>query len=861
MEESQYPSFLRRSVLAGIGVTVLGNTVRGASVDPSPPTVRQVDENPLLANESLELEFDRETGGITNMRHPPSGTDLLVDGGSENVWKGVLYTEEYDYAEIYTGRATLTDISTTMSSGRVGVELTWESPEVKAQGDDGDDIVDTMDATVTIRVELNEGEPFARWNGRIENDGEWSVKEFHYPFVDGIAPLPGDGRDALAIPTRLGRLYRDPVTEVDGTVGAEYPSGSATMQFSAYTGPTVGIYCDARDTGGRMKRFEWGSDGSTLSYSTAHTFSQEASTIEPEYETTFGVLRGNWYDAVDRYVDWLNRDGWLSEQPSRIPEWLREHQLMYRSRTHQRSQWGQSGSSSFESSAEHTVAYREYLDVPLIHHETGWQKNGYPGIGDWLPPNEGAESLSAMIGNLEDNGVPTTAFFNPTFLWEGSDTFGRDQDTVESWIMAGGDGNHRFYEERGEKLYQLDLSVSSLQDRVVDTASALAQLGVRGIQLDGLPWSATLACYRADHDHPVGPGRWYPNAVRTLFRRVQKEITDIDEGAVLGGEGASDYMLPYQTMVNSRDCRAELDGGSAGAGIAEPVPMLQYGLGDRFLVHHQNGEGPIQGQAAEEPYIRLILTRMLLWSGVPEFTLEGQPGRPELFEDLVEFLGEIGRARTTYAERFLVSGTMLRPPSIESERVEVASPRGEPVTARTRGQAFRSDNDEVAVVLANPTDQVEETDLYLTNQQFEIPSDGLVYRLVDGEYQRIEEDENGTVPLAVSPASVEIVVTAPSNSDREDALTAIIEAQARIDDEESDRLMKAKRAFEEGSFNSAIDIASSIGESTEAPSDTTNGSESQTSTNEETPGFTAVHGIGALGLGALKWLWGTDEDE
>ncbi|WP_435066253.1 DUF6259 domain-containing protein [Halobaculum sp. EA56] len=628
---------------------------------------------------------------------------------------------------------------------------------------------------------------------------------------------------------------------LDYTPDIEYPSSSATMQFTAYTSPSAGLYTDTRDTGGRQKLFTWmPRPENSLGLHVEHQYPRtDRSTVEPAYPTVFGAIQGDWHDAVNRYTDWLTSAGWLSDVPPEQPDWIGDVGVTFKDTSYWRDGFAErfdEQDRSYAATLESANTLRTALDTPFNLLQSGWQKHGYPGVGDWFPPTEGTEGLRAHIEGAAAAEMPMTLFYNPTFISEQSDLWQSQAETAKKWILKEPDGSLSTGEtDLSGTVYNVEVTHEDYRQRVKEIVTTVTEMGAREIWIDGEPHGANRVCYDSNHDHPPGPGAWYPRELRALFNELDSAITDEAAGTLLSGEGISDFLLPYQTISNTKDVKAEVQGQSVIRPEVSIIPLVEYGLGQYTSTRFQNGEDPVRGSELSKELMRVMWARTLVFGTMPWLHVLGDPESDKYYQDLLSYIGRIGDARTSWGQRFVNTGRMLRTPNVQTSQFSFTEDIvGQELSFdRIRASSWESDRGERAILLTNASPESVETTITRDGQPFDLSSNSISYAVHDGTYELLGTQEVlEEVSLRLEPNAITLLVFAPPAEGQLSALETLIEAQnSEQVPLDSSLLTDAKRAFEAGEYSTVEELAEkALSPSTETSSPTS----SQTATSRST---------------------------
>lgn len=835
-----------------------------------------------IGNELLSITFRKDNGGIEQIEDA-AGVTTLRSAGSRPVehWYLEFYHDDYEKLVAPSYAARPPDIETDQDGGAASVTLTYERPELKSSAATVEP--PRFDGTVEVTVTVERGDPLAYWSVDVSNRSELAIKHVDAPRISHITSIAPGGEDALVYPDRRGRRVPNPASELSFGITHRYPSKFGNMQFTAFTGPETGFYADARDTAGNTKELSWeqmpgvDTEGGRLRYRARYRLPrQPGEDVAVPYETTFGVMEGDWHDAAERYREWLDRKGWLPETPPAKPDWFLDTGAVHMLRSYNREEArAEETNLTFEETADLAIEMKEYLGVPMQMRWTGWETHGRPSGADRFPPKEGMAAFERVYQRLLNNGIGVIGFIGLAVGFTFSDFWRNNPEKMERWAVKNRDGSLETHaDSAGVSFVEMEAVQEGWMDRCERDILTLVETGANQIHLDGFPVLVRPDCYNPAHDHPPGRGgNWFASRMRPTLDGLRAEMAGIRDDVVLEGEGICDFYLP---QMNAHVLSAHLHAAEEiTSGVAEPIPLFQYTFDD--LVESQPMSHEPLGDGNRE-LLRLYVGQSVPLGAVPAFRLPVSPSADVADEEMLRYFRRVARARAYHANRFMARGEMLRAPQFDTRTIEVSG-RGETVpTDEILAGAWRSEGAEVGVVFTSVSNDPgpRETTFDVAAQPFDVPTDpGLAYRVTNGAYERVADGDEVPDTLAVSlePGDVELVVFAPATGKRSDALDGIVEAQdVATTESQRERLDAAKRAFERGDLEGATEIAQQVlqSPSTESPGEpsvATSSSEgprettTESTTSTEAPGFGLLAGV-AGGVGALAgWLQSRLEED
>ena len=538
-------------------------------------------------------------------------------------------------------------------------------------------------------------------------------------------------------------------------------------------------------------------------------------------------------------------------------------------------------------------------------HWWGWSDKGYPSPGDWLPPADGVDEFQQAIEDLRKNGVETKVFINITNILRSSEFWENNKEKASEWVQKNKDGS--FVVHNGKMGRYQFMRVETTHPgwktylyRVFDT---IIEAGAKELRLDGFPWVGVPDCFDQSHDHPPGHGgSWYTKEAKAHLQNIRSRYRDQRPELAISGEGITEVYLDEMTAHNTRDVMAEVFDSTVDNGDAELIPLLNYTLGDYYLPRGMLYT-PISTVNNPRPMLRLWLGRSLVKGMLLNFRQPTGVNHPNVDDRMIDYIGRIGRARETYANRFLVRGTLLRQPEFDTDSVSLTAWGGKWKTETDviHASAWKSENEEIGVIFTNVSnsDELDQVTFELDAQPFKDIQSGLLYSVHNGDYIRHDQEEQ-QLEIELEPEDVHLVVSAPSSPQREQALTQIVKAQEGVSTSTAPsaqaKLSSAKRAFEHSRLSEARKMAQQAISKANSPTETepprsttpststepvptTSGSRTQVATESSSPGsnsktttpdtrhspsqpgfgiLTALSGLGGL-WGVRKW-WSSDRE-
>ncbi|MBS3788976.1 hypothetical protein KGY79_12380 [Candidatus Bipolaricaulota bacterium] len=627
--------------------------------------VRQTSDLVSIGNSFFEISFKKDEGTIWSFVKKDTQTELIKNKEESwpVTWNIVLVTPDNEEISSNSDHAKDFDFwSEEIETGKV-LHLVWDGLRLR----DGGSYSAKVHATITVHSDNS----FSEWSIKGENYGNAVVTKLTFPEVPGITKLGSSSKnDYYFHPGMDGRLYNNMWNNKmsDGSVRGTYPSANASMQFvSLYDKQRGGFYLSVRDDKGHHKTFEFSHWDKFIAWNLLnHPISLEGAKFEVPYDIRFGVYEGGWQEAADIYKKWALNQWWAEKKVTKkSPEWLRNTSASNQFMCHTDEQ---NIHHSYDEFADVTINHSEHLGKPMLGELWGWEKHGtFEGYGDYFPPYNGWQVFEEGVNKVKSAGSQVRVFIRASGMsmevppWanpESQDASGKD--------IRGNPITHG-------NTARMDISTEYWQDKLKDYSVKLAKHGVNQIQLDGFPLKRPLYCYDRDHNHPLGrKGNWYTQNWITTLKSIRSSVKKLSKQVTLASEGIAEPFIPYVDAYHLRESWADVgpEGGKEiRKGYARVVPAFPY-------VYHQNiiplGQfNKLLSRRFNTRYHLLGLSRILKWGKLPSYNFRDPLPSPDLNEEAFELLKNITHIRQNEGKNYLVSGKMIKAPTIESPTTKI----------------------------------------------------------------------------------------------------------------------------------------------------------------------------------------------
>ncbi len=671
---------------------------------------RQPRPQPVLANAAMRLELSASDGHVRALRDW-SGRAL---GGAATDVVGLWSLDLKPGWAVPTINAAQAGRFTWRSVGANKIELVWDhfagtaAPALR------------VTATVVIRSDTT-----VAWHVRLAGIKGVPVDRVHFPRITGIA-TSGQGQE-LAVPAWMGQIARDPHALLAPTDGAAkrlefvYPGALSMQMLALSSSANGGVYFAADDSLSFRKSFAlWGQADGAAGYDMVHLPSDPGMSDDyaPSYAAIIGIVPGDWLTAVERYRKWGVRQSW--SRGSRLatgatPAWLRETGIW---------EWNR-GHSNVVLEPAAALQRDAHLPVSVFWH--WWHHGPYDtSFPDYLPPRDGTAGFIDAVKKAHDEGLHTIVYMNQR-LW-CINTPSWKNEGAEKWAVHERDGTLRLETYNvfdPQPCATMDIATPFWRNKYAGIAdTVIEQYGIDGIYMDQAVLS--LVDWSADHGHPVGGGNYWMNGFRELASDLRKIRSPRPTGFAGegGGEGWMPYLDAFLTLQVSRERYSDPASGW------EVIPMFQaayhpyaltYGTYGSLTLPPYDELWPADKRPAtamtllDSKYARqffLEQARMFVWGMQPTIA-NFLPDQLTARRTEIDYLERLARLRYGLREFFL-SGTFLRPPTVDVPSTDILLSRisiyaarlGGPIEAHINSpevlsSAWRSADGRVVVALAS----------------------------------------------------------------------------------------------------------------------------------------------------------------
>jgi hypothetical protein len=481
--------------------------------------------------EGFEVELRRAEGGaVLTLEGSAGAFELHSEVGT--FWAASL-RDAHGQQAILDGSGASREATVDRTGDRVEVELTWRDEPVELHEECG-----TATTTLVGRIEADE--PTVYWSAELAVTGvAATLQAFTLPAVDDVR-RPGSDRadDHLVLPDGWGLDIADPFDDPSRAKveGARYPGASCTMQFLSLVNGGAGLYVAAHDPEGRPKSMTAMPDGDTgtLGVEITHlptAVTEPTATFELPYEVATGTFAGDWYDAANRYREWVlddarwTRRGSIADRED-VPDWFRDRCLWWLLAPRE---------TDHERDLDLIDRLREAFPVPTAVHWYTWHRGPFDvDYPDYFPPQAGWREA---VAELEAAGVTVVPYVNARIADPNGETWRRQQ--LERAAARGAsarlDPPHRPLQQEtydDQVMVAMCPGTATWRETIADVAGRLLrETPVRSIYLDQLSAYAPPPCHAPGHDHPPGGGTYGIEGYRALLATIRERARSSDSTA------------------------------------------------------------------------------------------------------------------------------------------------------------------------------------------------------------------------------------------------------------------------------------------------------------------------------------------
>ncbi len=720
-----------------------------------------------LQNELLQLGLSQTDGRLVQLTDRKTKWNHVADQATPlGLWKLELRRGDQRVEVVPTMAKSFLPVQ---GSSGDAARLAWSAFE--AEG--------LPELKVVVEVQLQPGQAISKWRIEVQNQGGTVLEKIHFPQFPAIRPQPDE---CLAVPVWMGQLAENPRALLSSAKGHErrlewdYPGLTSLQCLAFYRKNGPGLYFSCNDTASFRKSFVLTDSGDgQVQYEMVHLpEDREAANCRLPYQAIIGAFQGDWFTAAEQYRAWATNQAWARQ--SRLatgltPHWATETGLWV---------WNRGRSSNV---LEPAIALEKELGLPVRVFWHWWHGCAYDtGFPEYLPPREGVASFTNALALAHKNNVRAIVYMNQR-LW-GMTTESWQREGAEKYAVKAADGKVR--QEVYNAFTKLPCASMCLgtpfwRNKYAGLAEeAFQKLGVDGIYMDQA--CSSLACYDANHGHPLGGGRYWVDGFRLLAGEIRSRCAGKREIA-LAGEGCGEGWLPYLDLMLSLQVSKERYSNPKDGW--QPIPFFQavyhpycilYGNYSSLTMPPYDDLWPAQFAPAEplklldRKYSQQFLleqARAFVWGQQPTVA-NFLPSQLRDWQAETEFIIQLARLRRR-ALSYLQNGVFLRPPEFDVPTATLPMSRLSIYAGQQGGLtsfegryplvlagAWRAPGGNVGVALASIASEPVTVPVGLQSAEYGLPKRGVVWRLGPSDRKPLGtftgEQVSIRVPLAAREA-------------------------------------------------------------------------------------------------------------
>jgi hypothetical protein len=623
-----------------------------------------------IESSGLSVELNPTAGyGLDHLRDAETARDYIAPGAKLPLYRLILSHADGSTVEVTSAGAASVNARRTSESAAT---LVFQHP------DQGLTVICNVSADVSPRL---------AWKIAIRNEGTLGLRSLFYPQWTAPLQLP-KGESRLLFPFLDGQEFIDPGKYLaeGSTKRIQYP-GPAALQLLAYHDAEAGLLCMTLDGNGWVKHLRVARITGALDLSFEHNPDERPSTnIDLPYETILQPFRGGWQEAAGIYRQWALRQKWARKKLAErdLPLFLKKP-LPIVTFEIRGDAYSAEWSMYFPPSnrlvnpeyhpskiPELMERYSRFFGSRVISQPFAWEHIAPWIAGEYFPPIGGEQLWARTSAALRRAGDPLFLMLSGARWGVNMDNVG--YDTREHFLKeiapmaAAYDPSGKPVEEQPPWAISMALCVGTkfTQDHIAESFKGCLKRGASLVQYDQNHGGAATVCYRQGHGHPPGYGRWMVEETERVFQRIQSESKRLNPNFVFAVEEPCEYFIPYWELYMGRPY-AFFGTGYDPTTHRKGVPVFIYVYHDFLLGYGGSNEIDISHPYAEAIKVarKFVNGTMLeIDPGKPAFRLDAEPSPTEELRLARSCL----KALQTYANTYLVAGSMLREPEVRDEK-------------------------------------------------------------------------------------------------------------------------------------------------------------------------------------------------
>lgn len=570
---------------------------------------------------------------------------------------------------------------------------------------------------------------------------------YYFQSIDFHLHIPkASGQNDYAItPWRGGHEVKNPAQNmVFPQFGTTFrlPFQGSMQLFPYYTENGNGIYFASEDEEGNLKRIEMTGNGNELHY----RYNQEVPGIftpgvdyDSPYPMRLGVFKGKWFEAAQIYRQWAIQQEWAErgkvEFRTDIPAWIKDTQLITTS-----------NGDVPKTSNEWVQAFTQLKDYYDLNYLAVWWQ-GWFTDATYMTPQPGINTTTNALKNVNIFSFP---YIHSTarVATDGPSSGYQNARVIQL------NGNPIQLGSDYQGAYILNPSEPYTRNSFRGTAQVAANNGSIGIYWD-VPEEFTD--YSTNRNHPPGGGDYFTQGNRLLLQGMRDEMKQIDSRAgVLFPEAAQEDYIDVMDFMMTDFISYPITTQNQFA--SKFIPLFQAVYHDYILTYLSADRLYSIGVSHPDDYdaIHAIgFTAGNILASREDCFIAGASGGPicqalgtgqltinmPIMQNHVQFMKRMIQARQ-YARKFLAYGKMMQPLTFSSntniytfgDSVVPGEVDKQLEIADVLGSVWKSNNDEIGIVLTNHTAQTKSITYTLNFSKYGLSGTKHAYRMdVNGD--------------------------------------------------------------------------------------------------------------------------------
>lgn len=704
-------------------------------------TLAETSETITLENAKARIVLSAESGAITEYVNKQSKLWLVKDGEGSTPLKLFRKNDSSESYTLFKERTVKDD------DAEKEVELCWQ-------------YADGLEIRSAISLSKDADEAVFRLS-LSGNRAENYVVSVEYPVIEGIDTLYERENDYFVSPVAMGYLFENPLKNFNSTVFAGigrddgmYPSGwNVSMQFEGYYSAGLGGFMLwSRDGGSTIKSFTCTGMAGKLRMS-MHHYPDTISDVDYafDYDIAIGNLtQGSWQECAEKYRTWAAGQKWCEKGPAKDRTDINK--------------------SLYEETALVNFGFPYTGKLTMTEQEALYDKMKSRIDGKMLNILFNKSDYAVELTKKNDDLLSFFEF--NTFSVKNAASGEANRNIIKD--MYGSDERYGQIVNGIQYYYQCPASEKRRAEALAAEEDLYERFSVDGFYHDcGISGVHPNQCYNTGHGHGTRV-----NIIEDAIKQISEAKAYATEKGIysVGEELIFEQLLPYVDYYQAR-----ANGGvmswmehtrftpTAENNGARNIPLFDYVYG-QYGALRMDGYLSADILLGDGYYYVAALTA--LNGGLVEYNYEFLNQNEYLHaeetdDEMLGFIGELGRARRTYGKDWLVYGKMMKAPAVGSEKSSYdyynknynngAGLRGTIVTENVVVSAYEA-NGRIAVFLCNVTDKAADVKFVLNALREYGISEGKVSVVYGGNENKTFMIDGGKAKIALKLPSRKVVM-------------------------------------------------------------------------------------------------------